>query len=145
MTMSELGNPTMPENGVPVREKPRPPRDVEAAARIHEQALAAAHSASELKGEDIRVLDMRELITYTDFLVISTGKSTRQTRRIAEETGLKLKREHGLLPSHVEGDASGEWILMDYLDFVVHIFTPEAREFYRLDVLWKDAPVERVE
>jgi ribosome-associated protein len=145
MTMSELGNPTMPENGVPVREKPRPPRDVEAAVRIHEEALAAAHSASELKGEDIRVLDMRELISYTDYLVISTGKSTRQTRRIAEETGLKLKREHALLPGHIEGEASGEWILLDYLDFVVHVFTPEAREFYRLDVLWKDAPVERVE
>jgi len=113
--------------------------------RIHDRVLLAGQTASGLKAEDIRVLDMRELISYTDYLLICTGRSVRQTRRIVEEIALRLKREDGQLPGHVEGQAGGEWILMDYLDFVVHVFTPEAREFYRLDVLWKDAPLERVE
>ncbi len=131
--------------GVPIRDEPRPPRGAEESARIHERVLLAARTAADLKAEDIRILDMRELISYTDYLLICTGRSTRQTRRIAEEIGLRLKREDGGLPGHVEGEAGAEWILLDYLDFVVHVFTPEAREFYRLDVLWKDAPLERVE
>ena len=74
---------------------------------------------------------------YTDFLVICTGRNTRLTKRIAEEVGFKLKQESGILPAGNEGAGDGEWILLDYLDFMVHVFTPEAREFYRLDVLWK--------
>ena len=98
--------------------------------------------ASKIKGEDIRILDMRELVTYTDYLVICSGRNTRQTRHIAEEIGLELKKELGLMPAGVEGYSVGEWILLDYLDFVVHVFTPERRDFYRLDVLWKEAPAE---
>lgn len=111
---------------------------------IHEQALLAATAAAAVKAEDVRVLDMHELVTYTDYFVLCTGRNVRLTRRIAEEIGFRLKREAGLLPTGSEGVSGGEWILLDYLDFVVHVFTPTAREFYRLDVLWKQAPVESV-
>ena len=85
---------------------------------------------------------MHELVSYTDYLVLCTGRNTRLTRRIMEEVGFKLKEEYGIIADSTEGSASGEWILLDYLDFMVHIFTPEARDFYRLDNLWKQAPVE---
>jgi ribosome-associated protein len=129
----------------PVRPRELTPHDAAALARIGAVAREAAAAALALKGEDIRILTMHELVTYTDFLVLCTGRSTRQTRRIADEIGVRLKKADGLLPHSVEGDRTGEWILMDYLDFIVHIFTPETREFYRLDNLWKTAPVEAVE
>ena len=85
------------------------------------------------------------MVTYTDYLVLCTGRNARLTKHIAEEAAFKLKTGAGLLPAGTEGAASGELILLDFLDFVVHVFTPEAREFYRLDVLWKQAAVETVE
>ncbi len=112
---------------------------------IHERALFAARAASGVKAEEVRVLDMQELVTYTDYLVLCTGRNVRLTKRIAEEVAFKLKQEQGILPAGSEGVGGGEWILLDYLDFMVHVFTPEAREFYRLDVLWKRAPAETVE
>ena len=85
---------------------------------------------------------MHELVTYTDFLVLCTGRNTRLTRRIAEEVSFKLKqRGRAAARPGARARRGGEWILLDFLDFVVHVFTPEAREFYRLDVLWKQAPV----
>jgi ribosome-associated protein len=131
--------------GVPERERPHLPHDASELEQIRDQARAAAAVASEMKAEEIRLLEMHELVTYTDFLVVCSGRTVRQTRRISEEVALKLKRERGLRPAHVEGDQTGEWILMDYLDFIVHVFTPEAREFYRLDTLWKDAPAETID
>jgi ribosome-associated protein len=128
----------------PPRERPRVSHSAEELEVIHDQALTAARAASDLKGEDIRVLDMHELITYTDYLVLCTGRSSRQTHRISEEVGFKLKKDLGLMPARVEADTGHQWILMDYLDFIVHIFQPETREFYRLDVLWKQAPVEQI-
>ena len=134
--------------GIPPR-RPRVPHTSDALELVHRHALLAAATASALKGEDIRILDMHDLVTYTDYLVLCTGRSTRQTRRIAEEIGVRLKKEHGLMPvtcGRGQADSEGgEWILMDYLDFIVHVFTPETREFYRLDNLWKDAPVEIIE
>ncbi len=127
------------------RPRPAPPAggvDLEA---IHARALLAAQAAVDVKAEEVKILDMHELVSYTDYLVVATGRNARLTRRIMEEIGFKLKSEYGLLPAGVEGSADGEWILMDFLDIIVHVFTPEAREFYRLDVLWKQAPVETVE
>ena len=124
------------------RRDPDSPVDLET---IRERARLAGAAASSVKGEDVKILDMHELVSYTDFLVICTGRNARLTRRIAEEVSFKLKRETGILPTGSEGAGDGEWILLDYLDFMVHVFTPEAREFYRLDVLWKQAPVETVE
>ena len=111
---------------------------------IHQLALVAARAAVSVKADDVKVLDMHELVSYTDFLVVCTGSNTRLTRRIAEEVALRLKTEAGLRPLGTEGAGSGEWILLDFLDFVVHVFTPKAREFYRLDVLWRQAPAETV-
>ena len=112
---------------------------------IRARALLAAMAAVRLKAEEVKILDMHDLVTYTDYLVLCTGRNVRLTRRIAEEIAFKLKQETGLLPAGTEGTAGGDWILLDFLDFIVHVFTPQAREFYRLDALWKEAPVEVVE
>lgn len=127
------------------RQRTRPPAEVRDLSAVRERALLAARAAVAVKAEDVRLLDMHEVVTYTDFLVICTGRNVRLTKRIAEEVGLRLKQEFGVLPAGTEGETGGEWILLDYLDFIVHVFTPEMREFYRLDVLWKQAPVEPVE
>ena len=113
-------------------------------ALIHDRAMTAATAALDVKADDVKILDMHELVTYTDFLVLCTGRNARLTKRIAEEIGFRLKKELGLMPMGTEGTAAGDWILLDFGDFVAHVFTPEAREFYRLDVLWKQAPVETV-
>jgi ribosome silencing factor RsfS/YbeB/iojap len=127
------------------RERPQAPVSADDLELIHNRALLAAMAAVNVQADEVRVLDMHELVTYTDYLVLCTGRNVRLTKRIAQEIGFKLKAEAGLLPTGSEGTADGEWILLDYLDFVVHVFTPTAREFYRLDVLWKQAPVESVE
>jgi len=83
---------------------------------------------------------MRPVCTFTDFFVIATGRNPRQTAAIWDEVHGKLKREHGLVPRGVDGERQGTWILADYLDVVLHVFTPEARAFYRLEELWGDVP-----
>jgi len=127
------------------QERPQAPGSEADLALIHERACIAAKAAVDLKADEVKILDMHGLVTYTDYLVLCTGRNLRLTRRIAEEIGFKLKAEAGLRPRGAEGTAVGDWILLDYLDFIVHIFTPEAREFYRLDVLWRQAPVEVVQ
>lgn len=102
-------------------------------------AKAVAAAAAEKKAVDTVVLDMREVCSFTDFFVIMGGRSSRQTRAIAEEIRLRIK-EQSAVPLSIEGELEGEWVLMDYLGVIVHIFTPEARDFYRLETLWKDAP-----
>jgi ribosome-associated protein len=99
----------------------------------------AAHAADK-KARDIVALDLREIAGYTDFFVICTGNTDRQTKAIHDGIHLGLKQEDGLLPRRVEGLSEARWILMDYLDVVVHVFTPETRDFYRLEALWGDVP-----
>ena len=84
-------------------------------------------AAIDVKAEDVKMLDMHELVTYTDFMVLCTGQNTRLTRRIAEEVAYKVKTGAGVLPVGTEGDTGGEWILLDFLDFVVHVFTPQSQ------------------
>ena len=96
--------------------------------------------AADRKALDIVALDLREMIGYADYFVICTGRSDRQTRAIHDGIHAGLKAEYGLLPGRVEGLAEARWILLDYLDVVVHVFTPETREFYRLEQLWGEAP-----
>jgi ribosome-associated protein len=91
------------------------------------------------------ILDMRGLVAYTDYLLICTGQTPRQTRAIAEEVRLQLKAKGGTIARKVEGAREGEWVLLDLLDLVVHVFTPEARDFYRLDRLWREAPQQAFE
>ena len=89
---------------------------------------------------------MRPVCTYTDFLVICTGNTERQTQAIEDAIYQELKHGDGtqVLPGRVEGHSEGRWILMDYLDCVVHIFTPSARDYYRLETLWGEVPALEV-
>ena len=113
---------------------------------IDSAALAdrIAEIASDRKAIDIRVLDLRGIVGYTDFFVICSGNSERQTKAIHDAIYQSLKDHEGLLPRRSEGSGESRWILLDYLDCVVHIFTPAAREFYRLENLWGEAPARSV-
>ena len=88
---------------------------------------------------------MSPVVTYTDYFVICTGQNPRQTRAIFEEVHGRLKADAGLSPRSVDGAAEGTWILVDYLDVVLHVFTPEARAYYRLEELWGDVPAVPVD
>jgi ribosome-associated protein len=100
--------------------------------------------ASDRKAIDVRVLDLRGIVSYTDFFVICSGNTERQTRAIHEAIYRELKDADGLLPRRVEGDGEARWILLDYLDCVAHVFTPDARDYYRLEQLWGEAPARAV-
>jgi ribosome-associated protein len=103
-------------------------------------AELVAGYASDVKAQEIVELDLRGVLGYTDYFVIASGGTDRQAKAIHDRIHEGMKREHGLLPRRVEGVSESRWILMDYLDVIVHIFTPEAREFYRLEQLWGEAP-----
>jgi ribosome-associated protein len=106
-----------------------------------EQLVAEiARLADDKKALDVIELDLRGVLGYTDYFLICTGNTSRQTKAIHDGILEGLKREHGTIPRRVEGASRGDWILMDYLDVVVHIFTPESRDFYRLEALWGEAP-----
>jgi ribosome-associated protein len=107
-------------------------------------AAAVANYASDRKALDILQMDLRETIGYTDYFVLCTGRTDRQAKAIHDAIYAGMKSEHGLLPQRVEGLPESRWILMDYLDVVVHVFTPEMREYYRLEQLWGEAPAEAV-
>lgn len=98
----------------------------------------AVEAAQEKKAVDILVLDLRGLAGFTDYFLICSGTSSRQIESIAENVQSSL-REISRKPTHIEGLPRGEWILMDYVDFVVHIFTPKSRGYYDLERLWGDA------
>ncbi|MFI5037657.1 MAG: ribosome silencing factor [Solirubrobacterales bacterium] len=89
---------------------------------------------------DVVELDLRGVLGYTDYFLICSGNTPRQTKAIHDGILEGLKREHQTLPRRVEGASRADWILMDYLDVVVHVFTPETRDFYRLEQLWGEAP-----
>jgi ribosome-associated protein len=104
-------------------------------------AAAVATYASDRKALDVVQLDLREMIGYTDYFVVCSGRTERQTKAIHDGIYHGMKSEHRLLPRRVEGLPGAGWILMDYLDVIVHVFTPEMREYYRLEQLWGEAPV----
>jgi ribosome-associated protein len=109
-----------------------------------EEVLAAiAGYAADRKAIDIVSLDLREIVGYTDYFLICSGRSDRQTKAIADAIHERMKADHHVLPERVEGRTEARWILMDYLDVIVHIFTPEARDYYRLEQLWGEAPATR--
>ena len=101
--------------------------------------------ASDVKAHEIVEVDLRCVLGYTDYFVIATGGTDRQVKAVHDRIHENMKKEHGLLPRRVEGVSESRWILMDYLDVIVHIFTPEAREFYRLEQLWGEAPKRIIE
>ena len=83
---------------------------------------------------------MRPVCTYTDFFVICTGQNPRQTKAVYDEVAFQLKKDGRTLPQSVDGIREADWIVADYLDVVLHVFTPETRSFYRLEDLWSDVP-----
>ncbi len=105
-----------------------------------EHARRIAALAQEKLAADVVILDMRPACSYTDFFVVCTGQSPRQTKAIYDEVRQRLKKEDGLVPRAVAGEREARWILADYLDVVLHVFTPAAREYYRLEELWGDVP-----
>jgi ribosome-associated protein len=105
-----------------------------------------ASIASDKKAIDVRVIDLRGIVSYTDFFVICSGNTERQAKAIHDGIYEELKNgaDGRLLPRRTEGDREARWVLLDYWDVVVHIFTPEAREYYRLENLWGEAPARSV-
>ena len=104
-----------------------------------EMALTIAKALDSKKGLDIKVLETGPLTTLADYFVICTATSTTQVKALADECE-KVMKEAGELPHHVEGHRGGTWVLLDFSSVVVHLFMEEAREFYDLERLWKDAP-----
>src|SRR5438874_8133958 len=98
----------------------------------------ALHAAAEKKAIDLTVLDLRGVVTFTDFFVIATGANKRQMQAITDEIVEQLKRR-GTPAARVEGYQTAEWILIDYGDFIVHVFDEKARRFYDLEYLWREA------
>ena len=115
-------------------------KDVDPALSSLEQARRVAALAQEKLAQDVVILDMRPVCTYTDFFVVATGRNPRQAKAIYDEVHARLKKDEGMLPRSVEGQTESTWIIADYLDLVLHVFTPEARRFYALEELWGDVP-----
>ncbi|MBA2692534.1 MAG: ribosome silencing factor [Rubrobacter sp.] len=111
-------------------------------ATTREMAETTARAASEMFGKDITIVDLRDHVSYTDYFVITSAETDRQTKRIAEEIVEKMI-EAGHRPRAKRLDDGSQWISLDFLDVVVHIFTDEARDYYRLESLWRSAPQEK--
>lgn len=103
-------------------------------------ARRLAELADSKKAEEIVVLDMRSLVSYTDFLVICTARNERQAKAVVDEVRLQVKHELGLLPSGVDAGVDAGWSVLDYLDCLLHVFTAEARQRFGLEELWHEAP-----
>lgn len=108
-------------------------------SELKKQVAAAIQACLDKKGEEISVLEMEKGSgVFTDYFVVCSGTNPRQIQAIADEVELRLKSA-GLRPTHVEGYRQAEWVLVDYVDFVVHVFSEKARKFYDLERLWKSA------
>lgn len=106
-------------------------------------SLQVYKALDDRKGHNIKVLDVQGLTTIADYFVIATGTSTRHASALAESVEDELSKL-GLEPNHKEGYQTGEWILLDYSDVIVHVFTEHTREFYKLEKMWKDAQIVEV-
>ena len=107
-------------------------------------AESAARAAAGMFARDVTIIDLRNVVSYTDYFVVTSAETERQTRRIVEEV-LDKMREEGYRPRSRHVDEGTAWISLDFLDVVVHVFTDEARDYYRLESLWRGAPQERWE
>lgn len=108
-------------------------------ADLDPEVKLAIQCASDKKAYDLVALDLRSIASFTEFFIIATGANQRQVQAIADEIKEQLKEQLSSRPVRIEGYASGEWVLVDYGDFIVHVFNKEAREFYDLARLWLDA------
>ena len=118
--------------------------ETEGEALSYEMAATAAGAASEMFAKDVTLVDLRGIVSYTDYFVIASAETERQTRRVAEEVIEKMI-EGGHRPRTKRIQEGTTWISLDFTDVVVHIFTDEARDYYRLESLWRSAPQERWE
>ena len=110
-----------------------------AAEPLDERLLLALHAAAEKKAHDLVVLDLREVASFTDYFVIASGTNVRQVQAVADEVQEQLRRQLGVKPARVEGYNTAEWVLLDYGDFILHVFEEKSRRFYDLERLWRDA------
>jgi len=126
--------------GAPEASAAATPADAVSAAEegLDERMLAALHAAGDKKAHDLLALDLRPVASFTDFFLIGSAQNTRQVQAIADEIVERL-RAMGSRAARVEGYASAEWVLIDFGDFVFHIFEEKARRFYELERLWRDA------
>jgi ribosome-associated protein len=108
-------------------------------ADLDETVKLAIRSAQEKKAVDLTVLDLREIASFTEFFIIASGTNQRQVQAVCDEIDAQLKKQLRAKAVRIEGYSTGEWVLLDYGDFVVHVFNKEAREFYDLERLWRDA------
>jgi len=125
-----------------MKSPPRRPRKRSASTGLSQELTLGIAAALDKKATDVVVLDLRKGTAFTDFFVICTGANVRQVQAIAEAVQAAIGKT-GARPALVEGLSRAEWVLIDYFDFIVHIFTPATREFYSLERLWGDA--ERIE
>lgn len=107
---------------------------------VRRQAIEAARAAADKQGDDTLVLEVGEILAITDLFVITSGTNVRQVRTIADEVEARIKAGGGPSPLRIEGLADARWVLIDYGDFVVHVFLDETRRYYDLERLWADAP-----
>jgi ribosome-associated protein len=112
--------------------------------KLPAELARATELAADLKASEMLVLDLRGISSATDYFFIASGTSDMHVKSIADRIVEDLKKE-GVRPSHIEGLRGGRWVLIDYIDFVVHVFHPAAREFYQLERLWGDAPAHSIE
>lgn len=112
-------------------------------AELDDEVKLAIKSASEKKAFNITTIDLREIASFTEFFIIASGANQRQVQAISDEINEQLKKQLNARVIRIEGYGTGEWILLDYGDFIVHIFEQKARDFYDLERLWRDA--KRVE
>jgi ribosome-associated protein len=110
-----------------------------APAELDERVRLALHAAAEKKAHDLVVLDLREVASFTDYFVIASGTNVRQVQAVADEVQEQLRRQLNVRPARVEGYNSAEWVLLDYGDFILHVFEEKSRRFYDLERLWRDA------
>ena len=102
-------------------------------------AQACAKAADEIKAENIRIWDMRGVSNLTDFMVVCSGSSMPQLRAILRDVSGRVEEEHGVKPVHTEGKPDTRWVVLDFIDVMVHVMAPEMRDYYGLEELWKDA------
>ena len=130
------------ENERPEEAAERAAEGAEAAPALEppdERVYAALHAAGEKKALDLVVLDLRPVAQFTDFFLIASGTNVRQVQAIADAVVEDLKKKHNARPARVEGYNAAEWVLLDYGDFILHVFEEKARRFYDLERLWRDA------
>ncbi|PYS92280.1 MAG: ribosome silencing factor [Acidobacteria bacterium] len=108
-------------------------------SELDSEVQLAVRCADDKKASRITILDLRQIASFTEFFVIADGANQRQVQAIADEINEQLKKQAGRRPVRIEGYKSAEWVLLDYGDFVVHLFSKESRDFYDLERLWRDA------